>query len=251
MHIKAYQTPLVGPGDDILAVIKAAIPQLAEKSVLVVTSKIISYAQKKLVPKVTSDLSEKHALVKSEADWFLPSSYSKYDIMLAIKQHTLTVNAGVDESNADGQYVLWPENLQASVNQIWQFCRENYQVKELGVIMTDSRTWPLRWGVIGTCLASCGFKQLTDYRGQLDLFGRQIHMVQINVAEAVAAAAVLEMGEVAERTPLAVVEQIQHIQFQDRPPSAAELAALQIETADDVYGPFLTSVNWEKGGGSR
>jgi F420-0:gamma-glutamyl ligase len=112
--------------------------------------------------------------------------------------------------------------------------------------ITDSWTWPLRWGVVGTCLAHCGFKQLADYRGHQDLFGREIKMVQVNVAEAVAAAAALEMGEVAEQTPLGIVSEIKHIQFQNHPPTDEELDNLKVEVEDDVYGPFLKSVDWRK-----
>jgi coenzyme F420-0:L-glutamate ligase/coenzyme F420-1:gamma-L-glutamate ligase len=100
--------------------------------------------------------------------------------------------------------------------------------------------------VVGTCLAHCGFKQLADYRGKKDLFGRKIKFVQLNVAEAIASAAVLEMGEVAEQMPLALVEEIKHIEFQDHEPTQQELQALRIELEDDVYGPFLKSVPWVK-----
>ena len=71
-------------------------------------------------------------------------------------------------------------------------------------------------------------------------------MVQVNVAEAIAAGAALEMGEVAEQTPMCLVENIKQIQFQDRIPTEQELADLQIEIEDDAYGPFLTSVEWVK-----
>ncbi len=246
MKIRAIKTPVIREGDDLKPIIQGAIKTLAEKTVVVVTSKIISYSQGRLIDKKSGSRQEKHELVKEEADAYLPSAYSKYDMMLATKHHTLTVNAGIDESNAAGKYILWPENLQQEANEIWKFLRQVYQVEQLGVIVTDSRTWPLRWGVVGTCLVHSGFKQLADYRGHKDLFGRKIKMVRVNVAEAVAAAAVLEMGEVAEQTPLALVTGIKHIQFQDRVPTQQELNDLQIEVEDDVYGPFLTSVDWRK-----
>lgn len=244
MKTTAIKTPIVGINDDLFELLAERISSVPEKSVLAVTSKIISYSQGRLVPIKTGSREEKHQLVKQEADRYLPSSYSRYDLMLAVKEHTLTVNAGVDMSNAQGHYVLWPENLQQTTNKIWQFIRQTYRVKEVGVIATDSRTWPLRWGVVGTCLAHCGFSQLTDYRGKQDLFGREITMVHVNVAEAMAAAAALEMGEVAEQTPLCLIENIPQIQFQQRPPTAEELAHLDIKLEDDVYGPFLTSVEW-------
>ncbi len=246
MRITAIKTPLVKPHEDLQQLIADNIEQISEKSVLVITSKIISYAQNRLVPIKTGTRQEKHQLVQQEADQYLAHTYSQYDIILAIKNGHLTANAGIDQSNADGHYVLWPENLQETINQLWHFARRHYQVQELGIIVTDSRTWPLRWGVVGTCLAHCGFKQLHDYRGKKDLFGRKIKSVQLNIAEAIASAAVLAMGEVAEQTPLALVNQINHIAFQDRVPTEQELKDLKIKLADDMYGPFLKSVPWQK-----
>ena len=246
MKITAIKTPIFKEREDLIAFIKANVLAVPEKSVLVVTSKIIGYAQGRLVAKEADNSEQKHQLVMAEADQYSPSSYSQYDMILAIKDHHLTVNAGIDESNANGKYVLWPENLQEVINEIWQLMRQHYKVKELGVIVTDSRTWPLRWGVVGTCLAHCGFKQLADFRGVKDLFGREIHSVQVNVAEGLASAAVLEMGEVAEQTPLALIENIKQIEFQNRVPTDQELADLKIKLEDDVYGPFLQSVPWVK-----
>jgi len=71
--------------------------------------------------------------------------------------------------------------------------------------------------------------------------------VQVNVAEALATAAVFEMGEVEEQTPLAVITDSQMIKFMDRPLNEQELADLRIEAEDDMYGPLLTSVDWQKG----
>lgn len=248
MKIIAIKTPIVKKNDNLLELIAHNVKRIPEKSVLVITSKIISYSQNRLVPIKIGSREEKHELVKKEADAYLPSSYSQYDIMLAIKEGHFNANAGIDESNADGHYVLWPKNLQLELNKIWRFIRDHYHVKQVGVIATDSRTWPLRWGVVGTCLAHCGFKQLADFRGKKDLFGREIKMVQLNIAEAIASAAVLEMGEVAEQTPLALVEEINHIQFQDRVPTKQELKSLKIEIEEDMYRPFLESVPWVKKG---
>ena len=247
MIVTPIKTPIVKQNDNLFKIIKKSIPQLAEESILVVTSKIISFSQGRIVKRTTKDQSEKHQLVKKEADDYLEPHSSRYKVMLTIKNNTLAVNAGIDESNADDGYVLWPEDLQKTTNDIWRFLRENYQVKKVGVIVTDSKTLPLRWGVVGTAIAHCGFQALYDYRGAKDLFGREIRMSQINIAEAIAVAAVLEMGEVAERTPLCLVKEMKKIKFQNRPSTPKELASLRIRPEDDVYAPLLTSVQWKKG----
>ena len=230
-----------------MEIIKRAVKKMPDESVLVVTSKIISFCQNRIVEKTTDDKAEKHDLVKKEADFYLDSHSSKYNIMLTIKEDILAVNAGIDESNADDKYVLWPKNLQKTTNDVWRFLKKHYRLKHVGVVVTDSRTIPLRWGVVGTAISHCGFQALHDYRGQPDLFGRELKMSQINVVEAIAVAAVLEMGEAAEQTPLCLVEKITKIKFQNRLPTKKELQDLTIDLKDDVYSPLLTSVNWKSG----
>lgn len=248
MKVTALHTPLVKPGENLHQFLADNISELPEKSFLIITSKIISFAQNRLVPEDKNQPEQKHELARQEADLYLESSESKYDLMLTIKNSILAVNAGIDQSNANGNYVLWPKDLQKTTNEIWQFLREHFNVKKLGVIITDSKTIPLRWGVTGTAVANCGFEVLINKIGEEDLFGKKLEMTQVNVAEAVGIAAALEMGEGNEQRPLAVVSDVnQPIVFQDRPPTEKELKDLLISPADDVYAPVLMKVQWKKG----
>jgi dihydrofolate synthase / folylpolyglutamate synthase len=251
MKVTAYQSPLVKKGDNLLEIIAQSVKSIPEKSVLVLASKIASTTEGRFVPKVTGEKPEKHALVTEEADWYLDPHSSKYDLMLTIKRNWMFVNAGIDESNADDQYLLWPTDPQKVVNEIWQFVREHYGVKEVGVTMSDSTSIPLNWGVIGHAIAHCGFYPLKSYIGTPDLFGRTMKMEQVNVMQSVTVAAVFEMGEGNERTPLAVVEDLAKVEFQDRVPTQDELNQLRIEMADDAYAPILTKAEWQKGQGGR
>lgn len=265
----AISTSIVSAHDDLLVIIDQAIAadsrlqgKLPEGSVLAISSKIISYCQGRLVRKTRSEAqgfskeearAEKHTLVAKEADLYLDPHSSKYDLMLTIKNSTLAVNAGVDESNAnlDGEecFVLWPEHVQETTNQVWRHCRSKYQIKNFGVIVTDSRSFPLRWGVVGTTLAYCGFKGLNNHIGEPDIFGREIHMVQVNAAEALGVSATFVMGEVGEITPLALMSELSKVQFVDREPEQEELAQNQISIEDDAYAPLLEHVAWHKGEG--
>jgi F420-0:gamma-glutamyl ligase len=249
VKITAIKTSIVKPGEDLQQFLLDHLESLPEKSMVVITSKIISFAQNRLVPVATGEPAERHALARREADLYLNPSQSKYNIMLTIKDSLLAVNAGIDQSNADGQYVLWPENLQETVNDLWQFLRAHFQVKQLGLIITDSKTIPLRWGVTGTAIAHCGFEALIDEIGTPDIFGKKLEMTQLNVMEAIGIAAAFEMGEGDEQQPLAVVSEIsQPIKFQDRVPTEEELSGLVINHEDDVYAPILMSADWQKGG---
>jgi len=258
MQVQAISSRIIKPNDDLFVAIDEAIAldpnikgKLPENSVLAISSKVISYCQGRVVKK-SEDKETKHSLVKKEAELYTDPASSKFDLMLTIKNSTLIVNAGIDESNAsmDGEacYVLWPEKIQETLNAVWHYLRTKYQLKNFGVITTDSRSFPLRWGVVGTTIAYCGFKGLNNHIGESDLFGRKMVMEQVNVAEALGVAATFEMGEVAEQTPFVLVSDLKKVQFADAVPSSEDLAANKISLADDLYAPLLTKVDWQKGG---
>src|SRR5947209_5365910 len=114
MNIKSYRTPRVKPGEVLIDLIVQHIPFIPEKSVLVITSKIVSIAQNRMIP--MDQVLDKQALVQQEADLYLEGDYSKkYGICLTIKNDILIPTAGIDESNSDGHYVLYPLNIQAEI----------------------------------------------------------------------------------------------------------------------------------------
>jgi F420-0:gamma-glutamyl ligase len=172
--------------------------------------------------------------------------------MLTIKDSTLAVNAGIDESNANlnGEecFILWPEKMQEIVNEVWYYVCQKYGLKNFGVILTDSRSFPLRWGVVGTTIVYCGFKGLNNHIGEEDIFGREIKMVQVNVAEALGVTATFVMGEVGEITPFALLSDLDKVQFVDHEPTIKELETSKIAIEDDAYEPLLTKAEWKKGG---
>lgn len=232
----------------------ATLPEtLPENSVVAVTSKIIALAENRVIAIPSNGSKEevrafKHDIVRQESERYIDSQESKYDVMLTIKNRLLAVNAGIDESNTDGVYVLWPQDCQLIANEIWLWLRKQYGVQNVGVIVTDSKTTPLFWGVTGAAVAHSGFLALNDKRHASDIFGRELQMTQVNVMQGLAAAAVLEMGETNEQTPVAVVTDIPEITFQDRTPSDEELASLDIALEDDVYAPILLTAPWKMGG---
>lgn len=173
-----------------------------EGKVLAITSKIISLAEKRIVPK--GEIS-KRDLVKREADVYLGEG--GYDIELTIKHNILIPSAGIDESNAEGDfYILFPEDPFASAQRIWKLLKHKFNLKNLGILVTDSHCEPLRQGVTGICLSYWGFKPIRSLIGEKDLFGRELKFTHVNIADSLAAAAVLMMGESRESQPLALIE---------------------------------------------
>ena len=155
-------------------------------------------------------------------------------------------SAGIDESNSKGLLTLWPSNPQASANSIYDYLRDKFQLKELGVIITDSRLLPLRWGTTGVTIAYCGFNPLKDYIGKPDIFGKPLKHTKANVSDALAAAAVLIMGEGSEQTPLAMLEDLDFVEFTQRHPTQEELNDLKISLDEDIYSRILRNADWQK-----
>ncbi len=229
---------------NLLALVDRYIGELAEGTVLAITSKLVAicegrFIRREAVPKAT--------LIEREAEWFLPMARNAHGVVLTINHHRLIPNAGIDESNADGHYILWPADAQATANAVRLHLGRRFATRRLGVLITDSTTAPLRCGVTGIALAHSGFQAVNDYVGAPDLFGRRLRVTTVNVADALAAAAVYAMGEGAEQTPLAVISDLSSLVFCEREPSEAELAALRIEPADDLYAPLLQAVHWQPG----
>lgn len=249
MKVIPIKTRLMQPGDAVEHVLVESIPSLEERSVLIIASKAFSFAERRFVEISTGNGEQKHDIVKQEAEYYLDPSTSKYHVMFTMKRNLLSVNAGVDESNSAGKFTLLPKDPQLSVNRVWKFARKHYNVKKLGVIMIDSSSLPHHWGVIGRALAHCGFEALKSYVGTKDLYGYEMKMEQLNVAQCLASTGVLEMGEGSEQTPLAIATNITNITFQNRTPSKPELAYLTIPIEDDVYAPFIQGVKWKRGGG--
>jgi putative folate metabolism gamma-glutamate ligase len=245
MRIHTIETHKITSRDhDLFAILDACVPTFDERTVLAITSKIVAICEGRIVQMGTVD---KQTLIAQEADAFLPAAFNKYHTTLTIKRGILIPTAGIDESNGDGFYILWPRDPQQTANAVRAYLQQRFHRTHVGVIITDSRTTPLRVGVTGVALAYSGFQALNDYVGTKDLFGRALRITKVNVVDALATAAVLVMGEGSEQTPLAVVGELPFVTWQDRDPSPAEVQQLRIAVEDDLYGPLLTSVQWHPG----
>lgn len=253
MKVTPVKTSIVRVGDNLEEFLDKHISSLQENSVVVVTGKIIALCDKEVVPIDGTDETrqQKWDLVKEQSELYTDPNNSSYNLMLTVKDQVMAVNAGIDESNADGNYVLLPQHPYESAEKIWQYLKQKHNLRHVGVLIIDSRTLPLKWGIIGTSLAHCGFAALNNKIGEKDLFGHEMQMTQENVAEGLAIAANLVMGEVAECQPIAIIEDIQMVEFQELPPFAEDLDELWISLKDDAYSPIIKHAPWKKGGKYR
>ncbi|MGE0634288.1 MAG: coenzyme F420-0:L-glutamate ligase [Pseudobdellovibrionaceae bacterium] len=233
MKINPIRTSVFRTGDSLseFVIKQLGKKKLKEKDVLAITSKIVSLSENELVPK--SKYPNKVDIVKKEADVYLGAG--AFNCHLTIKHGILIPSAGIDESNADGDYyILYPKDPFASAKKLWQDLKKHYKIKKLGIILTDSHTTPLRRGVTGISLAHWGFEGVESLIGEKDIFGREMKFTHINHADAIASAAVYLMGETAERKPLCVISDL-NIKFSNKDTSQD----CRIEPEEDIYLPIL------------
>ncbi|AAF39694.1 putative folate metabolism gamma-glutamate ligase [Chlamydia muridarum str. Nigg] len=240
MKITPIKTRKVFAHDSLQEIFQESLPPIQERSIVVVSSKIVSLCEGAVADAQIS----KADLIKKEADAYLFCEGS--GIYLTKKEGILIPSAGIDESNTDQAFVLYPKDLLRSCNQIGEWLKNYFRVKELGVIITDSHTTPMRRGVVGIGLCWYGFSPLHNYVGSLDCFDRPLKMTQSNLLDSLAAAAVVCMGEGNEQTPLAVIEQAPKVVYHQHPTSQEEYFSLRIDETEDLYGPLLHAVLWNQ-----
>ncbi|HVI27076.1 coenzyme F420-0:L-glutamate ligase [Hansschlegelia sp.] len=217
--------PLVEPGDDLAGLLEAALRAndvpLMNGDVLVVAQKIVSKAEGRyrdlegvqptqraveIAQKVEKDprivqivLDESREVVRAGP-------------RVVVTEHRLgfvMANAGIDQSNiADGpageRVLLLPQDPDAAAAELKRRLDAAFGVST-GVVINDSFGRPWRNGVVGVALGAAGVPSLIDRVGALDLFGRPMRVTEIAVADEIAAAASLLMGQAAEGVPAVLI----------------------------------------------
>ena len=220
MKLYAVKTGIVKIGDDIINVILKSLEkqnlQLEDKDILALTSKIIAYAEGRLVKLADVKPSEKalklakRFLLKPEyAELILRESDKLYGgvekAVLTLKEGVLTANAGIDNKNApEGYVIFWPRNIRKFVEKIRNKIRSKTG-KNVAILIVDSGLIPLRMGTTGLALAVAGFKPIKDFRVEKDIYGKPLTVTRHAVADDLASAAHLIMGEAAEIIPVVVI----------------------------------------------
>src|SRR3989344_9547799 len=188
MQIKALKTRIFRENEDltefILKYLKKIPKRNLEKSILVITSKIVALSEgrtKEIDLTIPHD-KMRERIIKAESDYMLRTKYT----WLTIKDGIVMSSAGIDESNANGKIVLLPKNSFKSAEIIHRALKRKYKIKNLGILITDSRLFPLRAGIVGAAIGYAGFKGVRDYRGTPDIFGRKLKLSRTDVAASLA-----------------------------------------------------------------
>jgi putative folate metabolism gamma-glutamate ligase len=245
MKVTAVKTDTLVAGPTLSEVLDKYLGKVPENSIVAITSKIVGICEGRVVPIGSI---EKQVLVKKESDYYLDPALSKFGMSFTITHGTLIPVAGIDESNGNGQYILWPVDPQKSANEVRAYLKKRFGLKNIGVILTDSTARPLHYGTEGVAIAYSGFAPSNSYISKPDLFGRPFKISISNILDALASAAVVVMGEGTEQTPMAVIEDVPFVKFQDQDPTEDELKNFFLSHMDDdLFAPFLKLAPWQKG----
>ncbi|MDR1683930.1 MAG: coenzyme F420-0:L-glutamate ligase [Elusimicrobiota bacterium] len=204
------------------------LPRVSDGSIIAVSSKVAALWENRIF--AASDFEKQ---IKKESSHYLKTALC----YLTIKDGMIMTNAGIDKSNAAGKIILLPKDSYKAAAKLRGALIKKYKVKNLGIILTDSMILPLRAGVIAAAVGYAGFEGVKDYRGKKDINGRKLKLTLVNIADSLATAAALVMGEGAEQCPLAVIENAL-VKFSAK----TKKAEIKYPAPQDLYYPLLQNL---------
>lgn len=221
--------PVVRPGDDLAELLLAAVAEagltLRDGDVLALAQKIVSKAEGRMV-NLADVRPGQEALAVAEKTGKDPrlvelilresEEISRMRRGVLIVRHRLgftSANAGIDRSNVcqggdSPTVLLLPEDPDASAARLRAAIGAREQV-EVGIVITDSHGRPFRLGTVGVALGVAGLPALWDRRGEADMYGYRLQHTEVGVADEIAAAASLLMGQAAEGMPAVLIRGLQ------------------------------------------
>lgn len=217
--------PIIEKGDDLVEVVLQGMEaeglELEDGDVVVITEKVVAKAEGRIVDledvepsaraielaKVTEKDPRVVELVLRESREVL--GVGEGFIVVETEQGFICANAGIDQSNIrDGKAKLLPLYPDGSAARI-RTGLEARTGKRVGVVIADSWGRPFRYGSVGVAIGASGVRALWDRRGEKDMYGRELKVTRVAVADCIASLASLILGEAAEGIPVVVVKGLQ------------------------------------------
>ena len=242
------QLPLLKEGDDLAQIIVARAKRMGvgirNRDLVVIGQKAVSKAEGRIVniSKVSPSaraakiakktgkspgfveivLKESSKVLRADKDAFI----------VRTKRGATCLNAGVDKSNVKGNttYALLPQDPDSSARRMRKRIQQ-LTGKQVAVVICDTRSRPFRKGQVEESIGVAGLNPLIDYRGQKDLFGYTLRFKNVAIADELASAAELVMGQGRERTPVAIIRGLTRVRFQDR----ASSRFLGVSSEEDLF----------------
>ena len=220
MELFAIHTQLIQPKSDLVRTILEALDKqelkVSDGDILAIASKAVAIVQGRLAEldsvrpsQKAKEIAGRYNLDPSFAEVVLREATRVYGgvpkTLLTLKENILGPNAGVDRKNAPIGYVaLWPTKPFMTAQKIAKEILARTG-KRVGTLIVDSRVTPLRMGTTGLALAVAGFEPVRDCRTDKDLYGKSISITRHALADDLASAAHLIMGESNEQTPAVLI----------------------------------------------
>ena len=240
MQLFSLKIPIIRKNDPLLDIViknvKKSEMGLNEGDIVVISEKVVATSQGRVVNlSEVKDISERAKELANKYDMderFVELILKEATMILGGMQHVilakvndfLIANAGIDQSNAGpDNVVLLPSNLKIIVWDYWKKLRDEFNLKNLGIIIADSRVQPLRVGTIGIAIATAGFEPVEDCIGREDLFKRPLEITKRAIADDLASAAQFLLGEADEQTPIVIIRD-SNIEFTDNPQRTTEMS---------------------------
>lgn len=224
--------PELRPGDDLAAEILRCAPWLADGDILVVTSKVVSKVEGRLISTSGDPAEREAARQQAIADETVRVIARRGPLRIAETRHGLVMAAaGVDASNlAGGELALLPLDPDGSARRLRDTLAERAGLR-VAVIISDSMGRPWRHGITDVAIGVAGLGAVRDQRGERDRHGNLLEVTEVAVADELAAAADLVKGKLSD-IPVAVVRGLAH---SDYPDDGRGSASLIRRAADDLF----------------
>lgn len=237
------------PGDDLpqvlVSALQTAVIPLQTGDVVAVAQKIVSKAEGRIVnlADVTPGPQALAVAVQTEKDPRLvelilqeSDEISRMRRGVLVVRHRLgftSANAGIDRSNVaqtagEERVLLLPKEPDMSAAALRAALEEQFGVR-IGVVITDSHGRPFRLGTVGVAIGVAGIPALWDRRGEPDLYGYRLEHTDVGLADEIAAAAGLLMGQAAEGNPVVIVRGLTF------PPHGGKASDLVRPKESDLY----------------
>ncbi|HZY93592.1 MAG TPA: coenzyme F420-0:L-glutamate ligase [Candidatus Bathyarchaeia archaeon] len=250
--VPVRRLPLLKSGDDLALLLIASLKRqgtsMRNGDVLVIGQKAVSKVEGRVVDidkvkpsreatrlsKSTKKRPEFIQVVLNDAKKVLKADENAFIVLT--RNGSVCLNGGADKSNikGDSMYALLPHDSDGSARRLRDRIGK-ITGKVVGVIISDTRSRPFRLGQVEEAIGVAGLKPLVDYRGQSDLFGYQLQFKNVNVADELASAAELVMGQGREMTPAALIRGLPRITIGGRGSSKD----LTVSASEDLFGGTL------------
>ena len=201
------------------------ISSLDNGDVIAITSKIVALSQGR-----TGKIEDKNQTIIRSAKRTIETLWA----LLTLTNDGWCINAGVDESNANHKIILLPKDVFITAEKLRRDICRHFSLKKIGILITDTKSVPLRVGTIGRAMGFAGFEPLKSYIGKKDIFGKKSRFTESNIADALSASAVLNMGEGNEQIPIVIIKDTP-VRFTLKNNSRMKSSGLSISPEKDIF----------------